>query len=161
MSGDHAVDHINARLDALEASSPRRAQAANSSGEAPCAAHNVSTPSEPEVAACPNGFTLPAESKCPFKQHAAPPRATGPELNLRILKAKSHNNPTSYCYATEFAKCDLEALKQDLYQVMTTSQSWWPADYGTAPCSFSSSRFSLHSDLLYTSAFVSSLSFLA
>jgi catalase-peroxidase len=33
-------------------------------------------------------------------------------------------------YAKEFATLDLEALKQDLIQLMTTSQDWWPADYG-------------------------------
>jgi len=33
-------------------------------------------------------------------------------------------------YAEEFKKLDLEALKQDLYALMTDSQDWWPADYG-------------------------------
>jgi catalase-peroxidase len=33
-------------------------------------------------------------------------------------------------YAEEFAKLDLEALKRDIFEVMTTSQDWWPADYG-------------------------------
>jgi catalase-peroxidase len=33
-------------------------------------------------------------------------------------------------YAAEFKTLDLEALKRDLVQVMTTSQDWWPADYG-------------------------------
>jgi len=33
-------------------------------------------------------------------------------------------------YAEEFAKLDLEALKQDMFKLMTTSQDWWPADYG-------------------------------
>ncbi len=35
-----------------------------------------------------------------------------------------------YDYAEEFAKLDLDALKADLVSVMTTSQDWWPADYG-------------------------------
>jgi catalase-peroxidase len=35
-----------------------------------------------------------------------------------------------YVYAEEFKTLDLEALKQDLIEVMTTSQDWWPADYG-------------------------------
>ena len=33
-------------------------------------------------------------------------------------------------YAEEFAKLDVEALKADVFSVMTTSQDWWPADYG-------------------------------
>jgi catalase-peroxidase len=33
-------------------------------------------------------------------------------------------------YAEEFKKLDVEALKRDVFEVMTTSQSWWPADYG-------------------------------
>ena len=33
-------------------------------------------------------------------------------------------------YAEEFKKLDVEALKQDIIDVMTTSQDWWPADYG-------------------------------
>ena len=33
-------------------------------------------------------------------------------------------------YAAEFAKLDVEALKADMISVMTTSQDWWPADYG-------------------------------
>src|SRR5688500_20277091 len=33
-------------------------------------------------------------------------------------------------YAEAFKTLDLDALKQDLVEVMTTSQDWWPADYG-------------------------------
>lgn len=33
-------------------------------------------------------------------------------------------------YAEEFATLDPDALKQDVFEVMTTSQEWWPADYG-------------------------------
>ncbi len=33
-------------------------------------------------------------------------------------------------YAKEFKTLDLDALKRDLIEVMTTSQDWWPADYG-------------------------------
>jgi catalase-peroxidase len=33
-------------------------------------------------------------------------------------------------YAEEFKKLDVEALKRDLFELMTTSQDWWPADYG-------------------------------
>lgn len=37
----------------------------------------------------------------------------------------------SFDYAAEFAKLDVEALKADLLSVITTSQDWWPADYGS------------------------------
>ena len=33
-------------------------------------------------------------------------------------------------YAAEFKTLDLDALKRDIFEVMTTSQDWWPADYG-------------------------------
>ena len=33
-------------------------------------------------------------------------------------------------YAEEFATLDVDALKRDVFEVMTTSQDWWPADYG-------------------------------
>ena len=55
------------------------------------------------------------------------------QLNLKIL----HQNPINsnpmgerFNYAEEFKKLDLEALKKDLYALMTDSQDWWPADYG-------------------------------
>ena len=55
------------------------------------------------------------------------------QLNLQVLHQHSpRSNPMGedYNYAQEFAKLDVEALKQDVIDVMTTSQDWWPADYG-------------------------------
>jgi len=55
------------------------------------------------------------------------------QLNLAILHQNSNlSNPmgTEFNYAEEFKKLDLEALKKDLYALMTGSQDWWPADYG-------------------------------
>jgi len=55
------------------------------------------------------------------------------QLNLRILhqnSAKSDPMGTGFNYAEEFKKLDLDALKKDLYALMTESQDWWPADYG-------------------------------
>jgi len=55
------------------------------------------------------------------------------QLNLRILHQHSHlSNPMGeeFNYAEEFKKLDLEAVKKDLYALMTDSQDWWPADYG-------------------------------
>ncbi len=55
------------------------------------------------------------------------------QLDLKILR---QNSPLSYpmgadfSYAEEFKTLDLDALKKDIEQVMTTSQDWWPADYG-------------------------------
>jgi catalase-peroxidase len=55
------------------------------------------------------------------------------QLNLKILHQHSNmSNPMgeAFNYADEFNKLDLEALKKDLYALMTDSQDWWPADYG-------------------------------
>ena len=55
------------------------------------------------------------------------------QLNLGILHQHSSlSNPmgTDYNYAEEFKKLDLEAVKKDLYALMTDSQDWWPADWG-------------------------------
>jgi catalase-peroxidase len=55
------------------------------------------------------------------------------QLNLRILHQNSPvSNPLGeeFNYAEEFKKVDLEALKKDLYALMSDSQDWWPADYG-------------------------------
>ncbi len=55
------------------------------------------------------------------------------QLNLKILHQNSPMiNPMGeeFNYAEEFKKLDLEALKKDLYALMTDSQDWWPADYG-------------------------------
>jgi catalase-peroxidase len=55
------------------------------------------------------------------------------QLNLKILHQHSQmSNPMGedFNYAEEFKKLDLEALKKDLYALMTDSQDWWPADYG-------------------------------
>jgi catalase-peroxidase len=52
---------------------------------------------------------------------------------LNILRQNSsRSNPlgTDFNYAEEFKTLDLEALKRDVMEVMTTSQDWWPADYG-------------------------------
>ncbi|MFD9209554.1 catalase/peroxidase HPI [Streptomyces sioyaensis] len=55
------------------------------------------------------------------------------QLDLQILhQHSSRSNPMDeeFNYAEEFATLDLDALKQDVFEVMTTSQEWWPADYG-------------------------------
>ena len=55
------------------------------------------------------------------------------QLNLKILHQNSpKGNPMgeAFNYAEEFKKLDLAALKKDLNDLLTTSQKWWPADYG-------------------------------
>jgi catalase-peroxidase len=55
------------------------------------------------------------------------------QLNLEILHQNSPlSNPMGedFDYAEQFKKLDLAALKKDIEAVMTTSQAWWPADYG-------------------------------
>ncbi|WP_099363484.1 catalase/peroxidase HPI [Fredinandcohnia onubensis] len=54
-------------------------------------------------------------------------------LNLNILHqhdTKSNPMGEDFDYAEEFKKLDYDALKQDLRNLMTDSQDWWPADYG-------------------------------
>jgi catalase-peroxidase len=82
------------------------------------------------------------EGKCPV-MHGANKRVTGEgtsnrdwwpnQLNLGILhqhSKKSDPMGASFDYAKEFAKLDLAAVKEDIFALMTTSQDWWPADYG-------------------------------
>jgi catalase-peroxidase len=55
------------------------------------------------------------------------------QLNLQVLHRHSPQaSPMGedFNYAEEFKTLDLDALKQDVFEVMTTSQDWWPADYG-------------------------------
>lgn len=81
-------------------------------------------------------------SKCPFSGHAHKSVAGGGtsntdwwpnQLKLNILHQHSHkSNPMgdAFNYAEAFKQLDLQAVKQDLYALMTDSQPWWPADYG-------------------------------
>ncbi|BBH69292.1 catalase-peroxidase [Actinoplanes sp. OR16] len=55
------------------------------------------------------------------------------QLDLSVLHAhSSKGNPlgADFEYAKEFAKLDVDALKADITEVLTTSQDWWPADFG-------------------------------
>src|SRR5215204_5088951 len=55
------------------------------------------------------------------------------QLNLQVLHQHSpRSNPMGedFDYAAEFATLDVDELKRDIFAVMTTSQDWWPADYG-------------------------------
>ena len=83
-------------------------------------------------------FALAATTLAPLSlAHAQQAVATNdywwPErLNLEPLRQTAGANPMGddYRYADAFQNLDLDALKQDLIDVMRTSQDWWPADYG-------------------------------
>ena len=80
--------------------------------------------------------------KCPVTGAAAKATAGGGtsnrewwpnQVNLMILHQNSPlSNPMgeAFNYAKEFKKLDFKAIKKDLYDLMTDSQDWWPADYG-------------------------------
>jgi catalase-peroxidase len=85
---------------------------------------------------------LLTETKCPVvtgpRKHTVAGHPTNAawwphQLNLKILH---HHSPLSdpmekdFNYAEEFKSLDLNAVVKDLHALMTTSQDWWPADYG-------------------------------
>ncbi len=82
------------------------------------------------------------EQKCPFAGTHGGKTAVGTrsnrdwwpkQLNLNILHQHAPvSSPlgAGFDYAAEFKKLDLAALKMDLVALMTTSQDWWPADWG-------------------------------
>ena len=85
---------------------------------------------------------MASESKCPVLGGAHRHTAVGTtsnqhwwpnQLNLKVLHQNSSlSDPMGegFNYAEEFKALDLDALKKDIDALMTTSQDWWPADYG-------------------------------
>ena len=83
-----------------------------------------------------------ATGKCPFlnatHRHTAAGALSNSDwwpnaLNLKILNQNSpQTNPLGgdFNYKEAFEQLDLNAVKQDLFNLMTDSQDWWPADYG-------------------------------
>ena len=84
------------------------------------------------------------QGKCPFSNGTAAKQSAGNgtrnndwwpnQLKLNILRQNSIlSNPMdeSFDYATAFKSLDLKALKSDVNELMTSSQEWWPADYGS------------------------------
>ncbi|MFD2762780.1 catalase/peroxidase HPI [Micromonospora eburnea] len=85
--------------------------------------------------------TAGSESRCPVAHGRAPHPTQGGgnrgwwpnQLNLKILaKNPVVANPLGerFNYAEAFKSLDLAAVKQDIAEVLTTSQDWWPADFG-------------------------------
>lgn len=79
------------------------------------------------------------ESKCPVTEHSASSDKTSNKdwwpnrLDLSPLRKHSEkSNPMSkdFDYAKEFSSLDLDSVKKDINELLTTSQDWWPADYG-------------------------------
>jgi catalase-peroxidase len=82
------------------------------------------------------------EAKCPYlngthKHALAGTQANANwwpnQLNLRVLhqhSTLSDPNGEAFNYAQEFKSLDLNAVIKDLHELMTSSQDWWPADYG-------------------------------
>src|SRR4029453_14120332 len=80
---------------------------------------------------------MDTENKCPFSGKAHSGRSNQDwwpnQLNLKVF----HPNPPArnpmgeaLHSAEAFTSLELEAVKKDIEQVMTTSQDWWPADFG-------------------------------
>ncbi len=87
-------------------------------------------------------YNVNDEPKCPFSG-AKPKQTAGAgtsnrdwwpnQLKLNILRQHSPlSNPMGewFNYAEQFNSLDLDAVKKDIFELMTTSQDWWPADYG-------------------------------
>ena len=82
------------------------------------------------------------EGKCPFTGASTSSKQSSGtrntdwwpnQLRLNILRQNSTlSNPMdeSFNYAVEFKSLDLAEVKKDIFQLMTNSQEWWPADYG-------------------------------
>lgn len=86
-----------------------------------------------------HAYDVNDSSKCPYLNNAAGGGTTNRDwwpnqLNLELLSQHSEkSNPlgNQFNYAKEFKKLDYTGLKKDLLHLMTDSQDWWPADYGS------------------------------
>ena len=99
------------------------------------AATKATSSSSPAAGTCP---VMSGDAKTSMQRHtAAGAMSNGDwwpnQLNLQILHQNSQkSNPLGhkFDYAEAFSQLDLEQLEKDVMELMTTSQDWWPADYG-------------------------------
>jgi len=80
---------------------------------------------------------MSTEAKCPFRPTQAGAQTNADwwpnQLNLKMLHQHcplSDPMDKEFNYAKEFKSLDLDAVIKDLHALMTSSQDWWPADYG-------------------------------
>ena len=92
---------------------------------------------EGDPSASQEAQAAPADSKSAQAKPSQAPYTTDDwwpnRLDLRVLKANAPaGDPIDedFDYARAFSKLDLPTLKKDIEEVLTTSQDWWPADYG-------------------------------
>tara|TARA_B100000965_G_C19593600_1_gene759070 strand:+ start:652 stop:2838 length:2187 start_codon:yes stop_codon:yes gene_type:complete len=82
------------------------------------------------IGKCPYGFDKPKHTKSGTRNNST---WWPNQLNLKILHQNSSlANPMNedFDYSKEFKSLDLKELKNDIYNLMTDSKDWWPADYG-------------------------------
>jgi catalase-peroxidase len=95
---------------------------------------------ENDKATSPSSYAMNG-SGCPFHQGTKKGAGAGTSnrdwwpnsLNLSILRQHGRqSNPVdpNFNYADAFKSLDLKAVKEDIFELMTNSQAWWPADYG-------------------------------
>ncbi|GAA3310878.1 hypothetical protein GCM10020219_017430 [Nonomuraea dietziae] len=132
------------RLDALPSDpAVRRKQMSDTQNNAPSSAQGVDQKAAAGFPVAHDSVTAHgSESENPAIDSPTPKTGGRPrtnrdwwpnQLDLSVLRAHSSKGTPlaeGFSYAKEFEKLDVEALKQDIIEVLTTSQDWWPADFG-------------------------------
>ncbi len=102
----------------------------------------VSAATGQEAAVCPVMGNLLGQPGAQLVSQDEYPESSGPQTNqdwwpnmldlsiLHMNTAQADPLGAEFDYAEEFAKLDLAAVKADIEQIMTTTQDWWPADWG-------------------------------
>jgi catalase-peroxidase len=141
--GLRAAGQIPYRIPAAHRAMDNRIAKGNQ-GENPMSDNQTQNPGPPivDMQNAELSESKPGEAKCPFAHGERKHTIAGTpsnanwwpnQLNLKILHQHSQlSNPMGeeFNYAKEFKSLDLNAVIKDLHELMTTSQAWWPADYG-------------------------------